>query len=80
MGRHCLKGVGEIARAALARRHATVAERIDHVARDLAHELFSRDCWAFTGEGMKPHSADCEAAYQRISATLTSYAKGLHQP
>lgn len=50
-------------------------ERIEHMARDLAHELFNRDCF-----GTKPHSEECEEAYQRIRTTLLCYAKGIVEP
>jgi hypothetical protein len=62
------------------RRRSTAVERIEHIARDVAHELHARDCFAFTGNETKPHSPSCEAAYERIKATLTSYARGLNEP
>jgi hypothetical protein len=35
-------------------------------AQALAHELFAHECFAFTGDGPKPHSRRCQDAAQRL--------------
>jgi hypothetical protein len=35
-------------------------------AQALAHELFAHECFAFTGDGPKPHSRRCQEAAQRL--------------
>jgi len=34
--------------------------------QELAHELFAHECFAFTGEGPKPHSVRCQQAAERL--------------
>lgn len=39
---------------------------IDQFAADIAHEICARECFAFVGEGMKPHSMHCQEAARLI--------------
>ena len=50
-------------------------ERLDTLARALAHELFAHECFAYSGRlhgelADKPHSKRCQAAAQRINRVL----------
>lgn len=70
--RQTIRGIQELARSAI-RSHNDRAES----AQTVAHELFARECFAFTGESLKPHSHQCQQAAQRLGewcVTLTASA------
>ena len=68
---HFVELMGPAAHALTQRPPASAVDRIEHIARDIAHELYSRGCTD------TEHCARCEAAYQRICTTLKQYARGL---
>lgn len=43
---------------------------MSETAQSIAHELFAHECFAFTGEGPKPHSERCQKAAQRLEQLL----------
>lgn len=46
---------------------------IDQFAAEVAHELCNTECFAFTGEGPKPHSARCHDAARVLALAFRKF-------